>query len=133
MYWFYHEYLDEARRFRIHRINCETEQEARKLHRQACEFRWVTEHVEPSVSSLFVKTEGGQRALIPGHRPGERYRTEFRPVPAPDYIREKMRKLVNVNEAALSGVRATDDRNPVLPPPAPARTPAKPDRHDTPF
>jgi len=36
MYWFYHEYLDEARRFRIHRVDTDTEREARKLHRRLC-------------------------------------------------------------------------------------------------
>lgn len=133
MYWFYHEYLDEARRFRIHRVDCETEQEARKLHRQACEFRWVTHHQEPSVSSLFVKKEGGQRALVQGHRPGDRYHTDFRPVPMPDYLREQLSDFRIGDETTLSGVRPADDWNPVSPPQAPARTPAKQDRVDTPF
>jgi len=92
-YWFYHEYLDEARRFRIHRIDCETEQEARKLHRQACEFRWVTAHEEPSVSSLFTRSEGGQRTLVQGHRPGQRYHTDFRPVPAPESVRKMFQNV----------------------------------------
>jgi hypothetical protein len=87
LYWFYHEYLDEARRFRINRIECDNEQQARKQHRLACNFQWVTQHVEPSVSSLFVKTEAGQRALVPGHRPGDPYHTEVAPTPMPDYIR----------------------------------------------
>ena len=101
MYWFYHEYLDEEARFRIHRVDCETEQEARKLHRQACEFRWVTHHVNPTVSSLFVKTESGQRALVQGHWPGQQYHTDFRPVPAPDYVRNLFANLTiggNPNE-----------------------------------
>ena len=87
MFWFYHEYLDEARRFRIHRIDANTEQEARKLHRQACEFRWVTAHIEPSVSALYARTETGQRSIITGHRPGQTYSTEYRPIPMPDDIR----------------------------------------------
>ena len=133
MFWFYHEYLDEERRFRVHRVDCETEQEGRKLHRQACEFRWVTHHIEPTVSSLFVKTEGGQRALVQGHRPGQPYHTDFRPIPMPDYLREQLTGFRMGDEAALSGVRAADDRNPVLPPPSPARTAAKQDGFDTPF
>jgi hypothetical protein len=88
MYWFYHEYLDEDRRFRINRIECDTEHEARKYHRQACEFRWVTQHIDPSVSSLFVKTDTGSRALVQGHRPGQPYHTDFRPVPAPESVRK---------------------------------------------
>jgi hypothetical protein len=98
MYWFYHEYLDEARRFRIHRVDTDTEREARKLHRQACEFRWVTHHIEPTVSSLFVKTEAGQRSLVPGHRPGDRYHTQIAETPMPDYIRQ-----------ALTDYKATHD------------------------
>jgi hypothetical protein len=87
LYWFYHEYLDEARRFRINRIEAADEPSARRMHKQACEFRWVTKHVEPSVSSLFVKTEAGQRALAPGHRPGDHYHTQIAETPMPDYIR----------------------------------------------
>jgi hypothetical protein len=89
-YWFYHEYLDEARRFRINRIDCDDETQARKQHRLACNFQWVTQHAEPSVSSLFVKTEAGQRALIPGHRPGDPYLTHSTPTPMPDYIRSML-------------------------------------------
>jgi len=88
MFWFYHEYLDEARRFRIHRFECDSEKDARKHHKQACEFRWVTQHVEPSVSSLFAKTETGSRAIVQGHRPGQPYHTDFQPVPAPDAVRK---------------------------------------------
>jgi len=89
-FWFYQEYLDEARRFRVNRIEADTEQEARRQHRQACEFLWVGPHVEPSVSSLFTTGEYGQRSLVPGCRPGERYRTEYVPVAMPDYIRERI-------------------------------------------
>jgi len=133
MYWFYHEYLDEARRFRIHRVDADTEQDARRLHRLACNFDWVTHHAEPTVSSLFVKNEGGQRALIQGHRPGQPYHTDFRPVPMPDDVRNMLTNFRRTNETALSGVRAADDRNPVLPPPAPARTTTPKDSFDTPF
>ena len=90
MYWFYHEYLDEERRMRINRIDCETEQEARKLHRLACEFRWVTQHVEPSVSSLFCRGDYGPRTLVPGHRPGEQYQTQARPIEMPEYLKTKL-------------------------------------------
>jgi hypothetical protein len=93
MYWFYHEYLDEARRFRIHRVNVDSEQDARRLHRQACEFAWVTHHVEPSVSSLFTKVDGTQRALVPGQRPGDRYHTQVAPCPPPPYLRERINAL----------------------------------------
>ena len=87
-YWFYHEYLDETRRFRINRIEIDNERDARRQHKQACDFQWVTRHAEPSVSSLFVKTDEGQRALIPGHRPGDPYHTQIAPSPMPAYIRQ---------------------------------------------
>jgi hypothetical protein len=93
MYWFYHEYLDEARRFRVHRIDAETEQEARKLHRQACSFHWVSKHVEPSVSALFSRNGPTHRTLISGHRPGEPYRTDYKPVAMPDYIHGLMKNV----------------------------------------
>jgi hypothetical protein len=132
-YWFYHEYLDEERRFRIHRVNCETEVEARRLHRQACAFAWVTHHVEPSVSSLFTKADAGQRTLVQGHRPGDRYHTDFRPVPMPDYLRELLKTVRSGNETALSGVRPPVDRKP-MPDARPAsRAAAKQDGFDTPF
>ena len=132
-YWFYHEYLDEERRFRIHRVDCETESEARRLHRQACEFRWVTHHVEPSVSSLFVKTDGGQRTIVQGHRPGQPYHTDFRPTPMPDYLRQLLRTVRSPNETALSGLRPSDDRNAVSPAPSTSRAAAQQDGFDTPF
>jgi len=132
-YWFFHEYLDESRRFRINRIDCQTEQEARKLHRQACEFRWVTEHVDPSVSSLFARSDTGQRTLVQGHRPGQPYHTDFRPVPMPDYIREQLKTVRFSDEAALSGVRPPVDRQ-QMPDARPAsRAAAKQDGFDTPF
>jgi hypothetical protein len=87
LHWFFHEYLDEARRFRINRIEAHDETAARKMHRQACEFRWVTQHTEPTVSSLFARTELGQRTIAPSHRPGDRYHTQIAESPMPDYIR----------------------------------------------
>ena len=92
-YWFFHEYLDEARRFRIHRIEADTEQQARKMHRQACDFAWVTQHIEPSVSSLFAKTDTGPRTLVPGHRPGDPYRTVVDATEPPAYIRQQLAGL----------------------------------------
>jgi hypothetical protein len=89
-YWFCHEYLDEARRFRINRIETDNETQARKMHRQACQFAWVTQHQEPSVSSLYAKTDDGQRALTPSHRPGDPYTTTFAPKPMPEYIRQQL-------------------------------------------
>jgi hypothetical protein len=90
MYWFFHEYLDEERRFRIFRVEADTENEARKLHRHACEFRWVTAHIEPSVSSLMTKGDVGVRTLAPGHRPGQPYSAEYRTVPCPKDVRDKI-------------------------------------------
>ena len=87
-YWFYHEYLDEERRMRIHRVEMATESEARKLHRHACAFQWVTHHVEPSVSALFARTFEGQRTLAPGHRPGDAYHTQIAAIEPPAYIRQ---------------------------------------------
>jgi len=92
-YWFYHEYLDEARRFRIHRVEADTEHDARRLHKQACEFRWVTHHVEPSVSSLYTKDQGTQRALVPGHRPDDAYHTQVAPTQMPPYLRQQLGNL----------------------------------------
>jgi len=86
-YWFFHEYLDELRRFRVFKNVAETENEARKMHRQACRYLWVTQHVEPSVSPLFTRGDGKDRTIIPGHRRGDIYTTESHPIPMPDYIR----------------------------------------------
>ena len=132
-YWFFHEYLDEERRMRVHKFTAETETEARRMHRQACEFRWVTQHVEPSVSALFRLGDNRTIPIAPSCKVGEQYLRQDNPVPMPDYIREQLRGFGMGDEAALSGVRATDDWNPVLPPPTPARTSAKQDGFDTPF
>ena len=118
---------------RVHKFTAETEQEARRMHRQACEFNWVTQHIQPSVSALF---RSGDQRIVPiaaGHRPGEQYVRQDNPIPMPDYIREQLTGFRIGDETALSGVRAADDWNPVLPPPTPARTPAKQDGFDTPF
>jgi hypothetical protein len=93
MFWFYHEYLDEAARFRIHRITADTETDARRMHRQACEFRWVTGHVTPTVSSLFTRGDYGPRTLAPSHRPGQPYHTEIHPTLMPDTIRQQLTNL----------------------------------------
>ena len=133
MFWFYHEYLDEARRFRIHRIQAETEQEARKLHRHACAFQWVTHHVEPSVSALMRKDDTGPKVIAPHHRPGDTYHTDYRWTPMPDHIRTAIRTLGVGREAALSGVRGADDRNPMLDAPSKARKATPTHGFDTPF
>ena len=101
MYWFYLEYLDEERRFRVHRVESDNEQEARKMHRSSCEFLWVTQHIEPSVSALFSRNGPTHRTLISGHRPGDAYHTEWRPVPCPDDVRAKITGLRMGDEAAL--------------------------------
>jgi len=93
MYWFYHEYLDEARRFRVNRIDAETETEARKMHRHASEFHWVTQHVEPSVSPLFSRNGPTHRILVPGQRPGQTYSATFNAVPCPPEILARVRNL----------------------------------------
>lgn len=82
-YWFYHEYLDEQRRMRIHRITAETETEARRLHRAASAFDWVTAHVTPTVSSLFHQGTYGPRAIATQQRPGQPYRTDSPAVECP--------------------------------------------------
>ena len=104
-YWFYHEYLDEARRFRIHRVDADTEQEARRLHRQACEFRWVTSHVEPSVSSLITRGEYGPRTLVSGHRPGQPYTTTPNPVPPPADVLQAIRRYRDRHEPSHQAAR----------------------------
>lgn len=100
-YWFMHEYCDEQGRSRVHKVTAETEQEARRLHRQACEFLWVTQHVRPSVSPLFTTGQYGQRSLIPSHYQGQPYRTETVPVPCPDDVKASLRNLRMGDEAAL--------------------------------
>ncbi len=86
-YYFFHEYVDEARRFRVNKHTAETETEARRLHRQASEFRWVTQHVEPTVSPLFGRGEFGDRPIAPGQRPGVPYTTETVATLMPDDVR----------------------------------------------
>jgi len=83
MYWFYHQYLDEGRRFRVFRIEIESESDARKRHRQACAFHWITDHVEPSVSPLFTRGDYGVRTLVPGHRQRDAYTTEYLVIECP--------------------------------------------------
>jgi hypothetical protein len=51
----------------------------------------------------------------------------------PDDVREMLFNYRSQDEAALSGVRAADDRNALLATPTPARTPAAKDSFDTPF
>ena len=137
MWWFYHEYLDEERRMRIHRVEAETEKEARKLHRQACEFRWVTQHLEPSVSSLMTVGEYGPRSVVAGHRPGQDYSTVPHPVPMPDYVRDMLTGLRIGDEAAVSGVRPSDGGDEVHAAPVPSRRAEEPREEpagfDTPF
>ena len=108
-YWFYHEYLDEERRFRIHRVEADTEQEARKLHRQACEFRWVTKHVEPSVSSLMTVGEYGPRSLVTGHRPGQPYSAVPNPVPPPEDVLLALARYREQHEPDNGAARAVAD------------------------
>ncbi|HEY7823930.1 MAG TPA: hypothetical protein VIG24_13895 [Acidimicrobiia bacterium] len=132
-YWFFHEYLDEAGRMRVHKHTAETEPEARKMHRQACEFRWVTQHVNPSVSSLFRSGDRNDVPIGPGSRPGQPYGGERKAIPMPDYIRRMLTGLEMGDEAALSGVRAADDRNPVLAPPSPLRHGTEPDQEPRSF
>jgi hypothetical protein len=86
-YWFYHEYLDEHRRMRIHRITAETEKEARQLHRAASDFNWVTQHTSPTVSSLFHQGTYGPRAIATQQRPGHPYQPEAPAVECPPEIR----------------------------------------------
>jgi hypothetical protein len=133
MFWFYHEYLDEARRFRIFRVEADTEKDARKMHRQACEFRWVTDHREPSVSALMGRGDAAVRTLAPTHRPGDRYHTEYTWVPMPDYIRDLMNSLGVGREAAVSGVRPSVGREPLPAAPDTFRAATEQDSFDTPF
>jgi hypothetical protein len=101
MYWFYHEYLDEERRFRVHRIEAETETEARKMHRHASEFLWVTQHIDPSVSPLFSRNGPTHRLLVPGQRPNQSYIPAFNPAPCPPEILDQVRNLRMGDVAAL--------------------------------
>lgn len=133
MFWFYHEYLDEARRFRIFRVEADTEKDARKMHKQACDFQWVTNHVEPSVSALMGRGDAGVRTLAPAHRPGDRYHTEYSWVPMPDYIRVQMRNVRVADEAALLRVWPSVGGEPVPAAQDTVRAAAKQDSFVTPF
>ena len=92
-FYFFHEYVDEARRFRANKHTAETETEARRMHRQAAEFRWVTQHVEPTISPLFGKGEHGYRAIVPGQRPGIPYTTEVIASNMPDDVRQLLTRF----------------------------------------
>jgi hypothetical protein len=89
-YWFFHEYLDEQRRMRIHKVTAETEQEARRMHRNACEFHWVTHHIDPSVSALYRRGEGRNMPIMQGGRPGSHYGAESKPITMPNYIKNRL-------------------------------------------
>lgn len=97
-YWFFHEYRDEAARHRVHKVTAESEREARRLHRQACEFLWVTQHVDPSVSSLFRQGDRRSVAIQPGRRPGEKYGGEEKPVPMPDHVHDQLARYLGTHE-----------------------------------
>jgi hypothetical protein len=86
-YYFFHEYLDEARRFRVHKHTADTEQQARTNHRQAAHFQWVTNHQHPTISPLFARTPDGWKTITPSQRPGTSYTTESHAIPMPDNIR----------------------------------------------
>lgn len=132
-FFFYHEYLDEEGRFRVSKHTAETEQEARRNHKRAAEFGWVTQHDKPSLSPLMGRGEFGYRAIAPAQIHGRPYRTEIVPSECPPEVSSAVRNLRMGDETALSGVRAADDWNAVLPPPTPARTAAAADTVDTPF
>ncbi len=132
-YWFFHEYLDEQNRFRVFKNTAETEKEARKMHRQACEYRWVTQHLKPSVSPLFTRGDGKDRTIVPGHREGDVYTTESNPVPMPDYIRQQLKTFRIGDEAALHDVRTTVERPAMHDPHPTPQSREEPSAVDTPF
>jgi hypothetical protein len=129
-YWFFHEYLDEARRMRVHKFTADTETEARRMHKRACEFLWVTQHVEPSVSALYTRGDR-DHPISPARRPGQT--ADSGPIPMPDYIRRQLRTLRMGDEAALHDVRKTVSRDEVLAASDCARTSTEQDSFDTPF
>lgn len=129
-YWFFHEYLDEARRMRVHKFTADTETEARRMHKRACEFLWVTQHVEPSVSALYTRGDR-DHPIAPARRPGQT--ADSGPIPMPDYIRRQLRTVRMGDEAALHDVRKTVSRDEVLAASDRARTSTQQDSFDTPF
>jgi hypothetical protein len=133
MFWFYHEYLDEIGRFCISRVEARTEQDARKMHSQACHFDWVTNHREPSVSALMGRGEAGVRTLAPAHRPNDRYHTEYSWVPMPDYIRDLMRNVRAGRETTLPRVWSSFGGEPMPDAQDTVRAAAEPDGFVTPF
>jgi hypothetical protein len=92
-YWFYHEYLDEHRRMRVNLVGAQTETEARRLHRSAADFHWVTQHAEPTVSSLFTKGKYGQQTIAPQQRPGVPYAQHDKPAPCPPEVKAALQQL----------------------------------------
>jgi hypothetical protein len=96
-YYFFHEYLDEERRFRVNKLTADTELDARRQHRQAAEFRWVTQHQEPTISPLFARGEYGYRPIVPSQRPGTPYTTETVATMMPDDVRALLTRYNRTN------------------------------------
>ena len=116
---FWKEWCDEEGRLWAEPYVFDAPTDARRSHKGALGWDWAGGKNRPSVSDL--------------------YSIAYKEDPSTGKKREESRTTIQdggvreFHEAALSGVRATDHRNAVPPPPKPARTPTKQDGFDTPF
>ncbi len=71
-FWFFHEWLDEQRRFWAAPHFFESVSEARTAHVAASGFHWVKgKMTEPSISGLFARDAVGDVTIQQPCRPGE--------------------------------------------------------------
>ena len=118
-YRFWKEWCDEQGRLWAEPLVFDSANDARKAHSGAMEWHWVGDKVRPSVSNLYsiAYKEDPQTG-----KKREDNRTSIQDGAVREY-----------HEATLSGLRASNDWNPLLNAPSPARSAAKQDRSDTPF
>lgn len=71
-FWFFQEWLDEDRRFWAEVRGYQFAHDARREHRLAAAFRWVTKGmVEPSISALYARDAAGVVEIQEPCRPGD--------------------------------------------------------------
>lgn len=118
-YRFWKEWIDEQGRLWAEPCDYDNASDARRIHTAAMGWVWAEGKLRPSVSDL--------------------YSVAFKEDPVTGKKREENRTTIQdgatrgFHEATLSGLRPTDQRNTMPPTFTTARTPAKPDRYDTPF
>ena len=118
-YRFWKEWCDEQGRLWAEPLVFDSATDARKAHSGAMSWHWAGGKSRPSVSDLYSIS---YKEDVQTGKKREDNRTSIQDGAVREY-----------HEATLSGVRASDDRNPVLTPPSPPRKAAKQDGFDTPF